>query len=281
MSKNAVNMDDKLKHYLDVWKLTDPEPLAQTGTSHVCTVTFEGTRVVLKILTPAGGEERNGAVALRCFDGHGAVKLLRVDDGAHLLEYADGDDLVGMVRGGEDERATAIIGDVLNQLHAAKPPFPEGLVPLKRWFRELFERAEADQQAGIDSLYVRGAHMTETLLAAPRDVTVLHGDIHHENIRYHRQRGWLAFDPKGLVGERTFDAANTLCNPMNMEELVENEKRIIRIASILADKMGIERSRVLSFTFAYCCLSAVWSENSDDEDPRGALAIAKLVERLL
>lgn len=280
MRKNAVNMDDKLKHYLDAWTLTDPQPLAQTGTSHVCTVTLEGTRVVLKILTPAGGEERNGAVALRCFDGHGAVKLLRVDDGAHLLEYVDGDDLVGMVRNGEDDRATGIIGDVLNQLHAAKPPFPEGLVPLRRWFRDLFERAEADQQAGIDSLYVRGAHIAETLLADPRDATVLHGDIHHENIRYHRQRGWLAFDPKGLVGERTFDAANTLCNPMNMETLVENEKRIIRTAGILADKMGIERSRVLNFTFAYCCLSAVWSENSDDEDPRGALAIAKLVEGL-
>lgn len=275
-------MDDKLKHYLDAWSLSDPQPLAQTRSSHVYTVTSDGQRLVLKMLTPDGHEERSGAVALRCFDGHGAVKLYRADDGAHLLEYVEGDDLVGMVKNGEDDRATAIIGDVLNQLHTARLPHPDALFTLNRWFRDLFDKAEDEKRAGRpDSIYIRGARMAETLLAEPRHVSVLHGDMHHENVRYHRQRGWLAFDPKGLVGERTYDAANTLCNPLDMAELVENEGRILRTAGILADKMGIDLRRVLQFTFAYCCLSAAWSETTDFEDPRGALAVAKLVEALL
>jgi streptomycin 6-kinase len=28
-----------------------------------------------------------------------------------------------------------------------------------------------------------------------------------------RERGWLAIDPKGLLGERTFDYTNIFCNP--------------------------------------------------------------------
>ena len=68
-----------------------------------------------------------------------------------------------------------------------------------------------------------------------RDVRVLHGDIHHHNIRQ-SSRGWLAFDPKGLVGERTYDCANTLCNPV-MPELVHNETRLLTNAAILADTL--------------------------------------------
>jgi streptomycin 6-kinase len=87
-------------------------------------------------------------------------------------------------------------------------------------------------------------------------VRVLHGDIHHRNIRK-TSRGWLTFDPKGLVGERTYDCANTLCNPV-MPELVHNETRLLTNAAILADKLSLDLSRVLAFTYAYACLNASW-----------------------
>jgi streptomycin 6-kinase len=51
----------------------------------------------------------------------------------------------------------------------------------------------------IDSIYVHGASLAEQRLVDPREVRVLHGDIHHRNIRK-TSRGWLTFDPKGLIG---------------------------------------------------------------------------------
>jgi streptomycin 6-kinase len=271
-------MSNDLDHYLEVWALSDPQPLATTHTSHVYTVTYEGARVILKLLTEIGTEERQGAIALRYFGGQGAVRLLQVDDHAHLLEYADGEDLTRFVREGADDHATAIIGDVLNQLHQqSNQPMPDTLTPLKRWFHSLFLKASADQSNGLDSIYIRAAMLAEKLLDDPRDVRVLHGDIHHENIRYHPQRGWLAFDPKGLIGERTFDAANTLCNPMNMSELVENEERILRTTGILGDKMRIEQSRVLAFVYIYACLSASWFVE-DGGDGNHEVKIAELIE---
>lgn len=266
-----------LKHYLAAWHLTEPQPLAHTATSDVYTVTYEGETVVLKLLTPLGAEERTGALALRYFAGEGAVHLLRADDGAHLLEYVDGEDLVPMVERGNDEQAARIIAQVLNQLHAPRAAAPPaGLYSLRRRFRSLFRRAQQDQQHGQDTVYVRGARLAQALLADQREVAVLHGDIHHYNIRHHARRGWLAFDPKGVYGERTYDAANTLCNP-DIPALVENEARLLRIAHILAHEARLDFARLMAYIFAYTCLSACWSIE-DGQDADRTLRIAALAE---
>jgi streptomycin 6-kinase len=226
-------------------------------TSRIYTVRYGAETAILKLLSPSETEEQRGAAALRYFDGHGAVRLLRYDEGAHLLEYAAGDQLVTLVERGEDKKATRIIAEVLKQLHSVPQDAPgDGLFRLDRWFGALFEQAAVDRQAGIESIYVRSAAVAERLLADQREIRVLHGDIHHYNVRQ-SARGWLAFDPKGLVGERTYDCANTLCNPV-MPELVHNETRLLTNAAILADMLALDLSRVLAFTYTYACLNASW-----------------------
>ncbi|HKO90076.1 MAG TPA: aminoglycoside phosphotransferase family protein [Polyangiaceae bacterium] len=94
-------------------------------------------------------------------------------------------------------------------------------------------------------------------------------------------RGWLAFDPKGLVGERTFDCANTLCNPSEgrYDALVHDEQRLLSHAGILSDVLEIELARILQFTFAYACLSASWSLATHGHGAaQRALGIATLLE---
>ena len=269
---------NRLNHYLAAWDLSNPRLLTQTMTSHIYTVTHGAETVVLKLLSASETEEQRGALALRYFDGHGAVRLLRYDEGAHLLEYAAGDELVTLVERGEDEHATRIIAQVIGQLHSVPQDAPpHGLAPLDRWFGALFAKAAADRQAGIESIYVRSAALTERLLADQREVRVLHGDIHHYNIR-HSSRGWLAFDPKGLVGERTYDCANTLCNPV-MPELVHNETRLLTNAAILADMLALDPWRVLAFTYAYACLNASrWLPLRGDDIVQWHLNVAAIIE---
>jgi streptomycin 6-kinase len=211
------------------------------------------------------------------------VRVYQADETAQLLEYASGDELVTLVERGEDQEATRIIASVIKQLHSVPQDTPkDGLFPLDRWFVELFKKAESDQAGGVESIYVRGAALAERLLADPRDVRVLHGDIHHRNIRQ-SARGWLAFDPKGVVGERTYDCANTLCNPYRgrprYDELVHNEARLLTNAGILADELEIDLPRVLAFTYAYACLSASWSLSIDEEDvAQWMLNVAQIIE---
>lgn len=272
------NNNNKLNYYLTAWNLSNPQLLTQTVTSHIYTVTHEAETVILKLLSPSETEEQSGAAALRYFDGRGAVRLLRYDDGAHLMEYASGEELVTLVEQGEDENATRIIAQVIKQLHSVPQDTPhDGLFTLDRWFGELFNKAAADRQAGIESIYVRSAPLARRLLADQREVRVLHGDIHHRNIRQ-SPRGWLAFDPKGVVGERTYDCANTLCNPP-MTEIVHNETRLLTNAAILADTLAIDLSRVLAFTYAYACLNASQSLRIGAEDMMDwSLKVAMIIE---
>jgi streptomycin 6-kinase len=81
-----------------------------------------------------------------------------------------------------------------------------------------------------------------------------------------------------VVGERTYDCANTLCNPP-MTEIVHNEARLLKNAAILADSLAIDLKRVLAFTYAYACLNAIWSLRLGAEDMmKWSLKVAMIIE---
>lgn len=273
-----MNDSAVLHRYLDAWELSCPRTIAQTRTSQVYTVRYGAETVVLKLMSTSEAKERRGALSLRFFDGHAAVRLLRHDEDAHLVEYAPGEELALLVERGHDQEATRIIAQTIAELHSVPQDGPQdGLLPLERWFESLFSKAAADRQAGVASIYVRAAALAERLLADQRDIRVLHGDIHHYNIRQ-SPRGWLAYDPLGLVGERTYDCANALCNP-GITELVHNEARLLRNAAILADQLDLDLWRVLAFTYAYACLNASqWLPHGGTDIIRWYLRVATLVE---
>jgi streptomycin 6-kinase len=273
-------MRENLEHYLGLWELAKPELLAETFSSHVYLVEAKGDLVVLKVLSEDGAyDEGGGAKALEYYAGHGAVRILRYDEEAHLLEYVAGQDLIPLVQEGQDDDATRISAEVLNKLHRNNGKAPL-LRSLKSWFRSLFEKAKADEKAGIESMYRRGALIAETLLAAPMQETVLHADIHHANIRHHAERGWLAFDPKGIYGERTYDAANMLYNPT--EEIAQDETRLFRTAGIMSKELNLDYQRYLNYAFAYGCLSAAWSlEGNDAENAKASLIVAGMLEKAI
>lgn len=115
-----------------------------------------------------------------------------------------------VVADGKGDEASRILCTVARRLHRPRATPPPELVPLSRWF--WFEaRTPAARTHG--SLLSSADATAQALLASPRDVVVLHGDIHHGNVLGGGERGWLAIDPKGLLGERTFDFVNILRNP--------------------------------------------------------------------
>ncbi len=166
-------------------------------------------------------------------------------------------------------RPSRIICAVVRKLHAPKAgPLPN-LVPLMRWFRELKPAAAA--HGGILAL---SAATADALLASPREVRTLHGDIHHGNILDFGARGWLAIDPRGLIGERGFDYANLFCNPDN--ETATAPGRLARQIEVVADAAGLERNRLLKWVLAWAGLSAAWHVG-DGTPPETALSVAEIV----
>lgn len=87
-------------------------------------------------------------------------------------------------------------------------------------------------------------------------MVVLHGDMHHGNVLNFGARGWLAIDPKGLIGERYFDHANLFCNPS--DELVFRPGRLSRQLGIVAEAAHLDRARLLRWIVAWAGLSAAF-----------------------
>jgi streptomycin 6-kinase len=85
---------------------------------------------------------------------------------------------------------------------------------------------------------------------------VLHGDIHHNNILWFGHRGWLAIDPKGLIGERGFDYANLFCNPDPRTATAPG--CFARRVEVVAEAARLDRTRLLQWILAWAGLSSAW-----------------------
>ncbi|MGO4776015.1 aminoglycoside phosphotransferase family protein, partial [Lysobacter sp. 2RAB21] len=89
-------------------------------------------------------------------------------------------------------------------------------------------------------------------------------DIHHENVLdAGAERGWIAIDPKRVIGERGFDFANLFTDPDEETALAQGtfERRL----ALVVEHGRIERRRLLQWIVAFQGLSAAWFIIDDDE----------------
>ena len=261
-----------MENHLSAWGLSAPELLAETATGRVYRVRRGEETLALKIIRGRGLPfAARGADALAAFAGEGAARLLARAGDAQLLEYVEGPDLAAYVRRGRDEEATTILAETVARLHARPLAPPATLISLPDHFASLFRRA------GAGGLYAAAAAEARRLLAEEHEPRVLHGDIHHENIRWSAARGWLAIDPHGVYGDPAYETANSFQNPLGFGDVTE---AIERRAAILSARLGLARRRLLGFAFAHGALSAAWSEE-DGGDPAASLRVAAAIHSRL
>jgi streptomycin 6-kinase len=206
--------------------------LIDTRSSWLLPVRRDHTAAILKIFKPHS-DEHNAAALIRYWNGRGAVRLWEADENALLVERAIGSHaLTEMALTGADLEAAAILAQTIADLHAHRSAsVPDGLVPMKEQFLSLFTREPDIPILG------RCVAVARELLATEREVVPLHGDLHHGNVLDGGHRGWLAIDPKGVLGERTYKVANLLCNPRPHGVLVHRADRMQRLASFYAARL--------------------------------------------
>ena len=155
--------------------------------------------------------------------------------------------LAAYARDGRDDEATRVLCAAIARLHGHAKPRPPSLIPLEEWFAEL--EPAARQHGGV---LARSAATACELLAHPQDIVALHGDIHHGNVLDFGARGWLAIDPKGLIGERGFDYANIFCNPDLVTATVPS--CFARRVDVMVEVAGLDRVRLLQWVLAWAGL---------------------------
>jgi streptomycin 6-kinase len=245
----------------------------------------DGAQVVVKVAAPGSDEELGGAV-LRHFGGNGSVRLLAWEGRATLQErIVPAQPLAELVHTGDDDAATTQLCATAAALHHAGMPSPEttgiaipAFATVARW-GQAFERYRRAGATLLPAALVDRAAELFAELEATQDATcLLHGDLQHYNVLRDERRGWLAIDPKGVIGEPAYELGALLRNPGDGPEASFADPRIIRRrVSIIHEMLGLNPARVLAWAFAQCVLSAVWSWE-DRESPDQAIRVARAIE---
>jgi len=237
--------------------------------------------VVLKVVKCRGDEWHSGEVA-SAFCGIGAARVYECAVGAVLLErLTPGRSLVEMVLRGQDHEATAILAGVIGAMSPDTPP--AGVATVEEW-GQAFDWYATSSDRRIPRPLVADAHATyKDLCESQATRRLLHGDLQHSNVLFDRARGWVAIDPKGVVGEIAFELGALLRNPREAPEVFTDPAAVERRLQVLSTELGVDRTRTLGWAFAQAVLSAIWcvQDGADRVDSDPSLRLAEAVRPLL
>jgi streptomycin 6-kinase len=237
--------------------------------------------VVLKIVKRPSDEWMSGAV-VGAFGGRGMVRVHEYVDGALLLEQlTPGHSLVTMTLEGADDSAVEVVADVVQQMSATAPL--SSWPTVHEWatgFQRYLE--SADRRIPIDLVH-EGHEWFFALAVSQGDPRLLHGDLHHYNILLDATRGWLAVDPKGVVGEREYEVGAMLRNPVERPDLFLSAQAVERRVTRLANRLRLNVDRIVGWAFAQAVLSAVWEleDGSNVDDENATVRLAKIIRPML
>lgn len=254
------------------WQLSNIKPLVNMPlVNNYAAVAYSAIYkddVVLKILFA----DTHEIEALKFFNdgGHNCcVKLLDYDKNLNglLLEYVSPGISLKSMFPKEDSKAAEIAAEIIKKLHA-KPLSnrPEKFKTVNQWLNLL--SAHKSNKIPVRLLQQAIKLSNELLNSQNKEAPLylLHGDLHHENILL-GERGWIAIDPKGVIGPLEYELGRFIMNPIpdllqqaDATKIIEN--RIDKFCAIF----GLERQRLIDWTFVQAVLSACWAEQGGSEE---------------
>jgi streptomycin 6-kinase len=257
------------------------ESTLETESSVVAFGTRGGEPVALKVVRREGDEWRSGEV-LEAFGGRGIVRVHEHVPGALLLERLDpGAALAEMALGGKDDEATEILAEVIRRMGNSGIDLRR-FTSIEDWGKGFdWYLASGDRQIPRE-LVEHGQRVYAELCASQGERRLLHGDLQHYNVLFDSRRGWVAIDPKGVVGEAEYEVGALLRNPGEPEVYASREmveRRVRRCAS----RLKLDAERMIAWGFAQAVLSAIWGVEDGYPVPPDAppLRLARVIQPML
>ncbi len=247
--------------WLARWQLVpDGHGIERPGSSLLPVTLPDGRPAMLKQLRDP--DELRGAQLLAWWQGQGAVAAYDQSPGVLLMERATGPSALALLQQGDDAQATQVVCATAALLHAQRQPALAAQLPtVQDRFVALNRPLAVAVSAAQAGVVQQCAAVAQALLNAPEHALVLHGDLHHGNV-LQSARGWLAIDPKGVVGERGFELAVLLCNPD--VEADGHDSALLARAQQMAAVAGVDRRRLVQWAAARSALSAAWFAEDGD-----------------
>ncbi|MFH8289347.1 aminoglycoside phosphotransferase family protein [Streptomyces sp. NPDC018059] len=250
----------RVREFVERWDLTpDGEPMHGMAALVLPVVCADGTPAAVKFQVL--DEETEGEpVALRIWDGDGAVRLLEHDagTGTMLLERLDSRRMLSTMA--DTREAVLVLARLLARLTAG--PAPAGM----RRLGDIAARMVDDLPGALRSIPDPAERaLVERCGGAVREVLgeagdrLLHWDLHFENVLAGEREPWLAIDPKPLAGDPGFDLWPALDNRFEPDEVLWR-------FDAMTEVLGLDRERARAWTLGRVLQNALW-EIEDGRPP--------------
>lgn len=242
--------------HLSTWDLEIDGPAWFGECALVLPVRRRRERLVLKLTWPHAEAEQEH-LALRAWNGRGAVRLVAADPSAFtmLLERLDGDrDLTSV----PVLDACEVISGLFRRLdQPALPQLPRLSEQAARWADRLgspppsLPRRLASQAR---------SHIGELVGDGERDTRLVHSDLHYANVLAGQRDPWLAIDPKPMAAEWAYAVAPAVWNRSEEAARARNLRIHLRLrADVVAEAAGLDEDRVRAWTFVRLVVNAMWA----------------------
>jgi streptomycin 6-kinase len=249
-----------IAQYEEQWELKVLPPYKLTYNYVAPAERADGSNAVLKIGIPGDEGVLTEMRALRFFNGDGAVKLYETDEthNTMLLEkIVPGDMLVSL---DDDTERVAILAEVIKKIDRQVPhhgEFPT-IADWAKGFDRLRERNNGATGPFDKTLFEKAEAIYKSYVPNPLNDFLLHGDLHEENVLL-SDRGWLAIDPKGIIGVPEFETAMFLNDPFSdMPNHPDLKALVTRRIEQLADALQYDKKIIRDWAFAQSMLSTLW-----------------------
>ncbi|MCW2834251.1 MAG: aminoglycoside resistance protein [Nocardioides sp.] len=248
--------------------------------------TVAGRPAALKISFDGDEESEHEGLALQRWGGAGAVRLLRADPHrrALLLERLHPEDLTDLW----DVEACEVVGGLYGRIHVpALPQLRTVTSYVARWTDAL---QQMPRNAPIPRRLVEQATaLARGFIADDASTgTLIHGDLHYENVLAGDDEPWLVIDPKPMNGDPHYEPAPLLWN--RWDELAGDIRAGVRRRfHAVVDSAGLDEERARDWVVVRMVLNAHWSVEDAQRDDRApdadelewitrCIAIAKAVQ---
>lgn len=234
-----VSASDRLLHDVAAeWDLRVDGPVRDDPRPSVPVRTAEGEAALLEHAPQGSAYEH---LALRAWDGHGAVRLLRADPRRHLL-------LTARTKPDEDLRSRdpwevcTQVGGLYAVLHRAPIPQPPRLADLAPgWLAALEQPAVV---AAVPRRFAEQVRSWTPGLVDPAEAepVLLHGDLRPGTVRGVGP-GWVAVAPRPVTGDPAYEVAAVLTRWDGAEASDDLRGDLLERFYAVVDAAGLDEDR--------------------------------------
>ena len=274
-----------LRRCCDKWGLTLGRPTGEIKANYIaCVEMGNGEEAVLKVGVPHDDFSAE-MEALAIYEGRGINRLIGCDKAlnAMLLERLRPGEMLDSVENAREQ--TEIAAGILQDLHTTPPPSNHTLPHFMDWMRGAFADAKSckdpERARGCVEQIPRVESMMGILTAQDEPQILLHGDLHHWNILSDADRGWMAIDPKGVIGASCLDVGRFINNAMGFGETAAAKREILLEAvRVFSDVLGENEERMFAGAFCDKIMGSSWGlkQKPDEHEASSREALEVMVE---